>query len=62
VLSGADNQKFSLVSVGGGYYNLVAKHSGKCIDVEGASTADGASLVQWPCNGGDNQKFSIEGL
>ena len=28
-------------------YNLVARHSGKCLDINGASTLDGAELLQW---------------
>ncbi|MDX2396504.1 RICIN domain-containing protein, partial [Streptomyces sp. DK15] len=29
----------------------------KCLDVANHSWADGARLVQWTCNGGDNQKW-----
>nr|WSX48910.1 RICIN domain-containing protein [Streptomyces sp. NBC_00974] len=32
--------------------------SGMCLDVPGASGKWGTQLVQWPCNGGDNQKFN----
>ncbi|WP_326821578.1 RICIN domain-containing protein [Streptosporangium sp. NBC_01756] len=28
---------------------LVARHSGKCLDVAGVSTADGANVQQWTC-------------
>jgi hypothetical protein len=28
---------------------LVARHSGKCLDVAGVSTADGANVHQWTC-------------
>ncbi|ELS50981.1 hypothetical protein STVIR_8051 [Streptomyces viridochromogenes Tue57] len=28
-----------------------------CADVEGQSTAQGASVITYFCNGGDNQKF-----
>jgi hypothetical protein len=31
-------------------YQLVARHSGKCVDVNGVSTAARASVIQWPCN------------
>jgi DNA-binding beta-propeller fold protein YncE len=30
-------------------------HSGRCLDVEGASQADGANIIQWTCHGGGNQ-------
>ncbi|MFF3863301.1 RICIN domain-containing protein [Streptomyces sp. NPDC002209] len=41
---------------------LVAKHSGKVLDVAGGpGTADnGASVHQWEWKGGDNQKWGIE--
>ena len=42
----------------GQYFRLVNQNSGKCLDVEFASAADGASLQQWSCTGGDNQTFS----
>lgn len=35
------------------------KHSGKYLDVEGASTDNGARLIQWPFHGGDNQIFDV---
>lgn len=31
-------------------YQLVARHSGKCVDVNGVSTAARATVLQWPCN------------
>ena len=42
-----------------GWVNIVSKNSGKCLDVTGISTAPGASLQQWTCWGGDNQKFQL---
>jgi len=31
-------------------YQLVARHSGKCVDVTGISTSPGALIHQWTCN------------
>jgi DNA-binding beta-propeller fold protein YncE len=31
-----------------GHYKILARHSGKGLNVSGASTADGARVVQWP--------------
>ncbi|MDG4830719.1 RICIN domain-containing protein [Solwaraspora sp. WMMD1047] len=50
------NQQFSLrrVTYGGNDphdYQLVARHSGKCVDVSGISTAARAPVHQWTCNG-----------
>jgi Ricin-type beta-trefoil lectin domain-like len=42
--------------------SVVPKHSGKRFDIEGASTANGARLIQWDDNGGHNQHFSMEPL
>ncbi|UQU67702.1 glycoside hydrolase N-terminal domain-containing protein [Couchioplanes caeruleus] len=42
-----------------GVYRLVAQHSGKAADINGASTAAGATLIQWPVGGGLNQQFEL---
>jgi glucose/arabinose dehydrogenase len=41
------------------YYEIVARHSGKCLDVSGGSTATGAAVVQWSCVGVANQHWQI---
>lgn len=38
---------------------LSAKHSGKCLDVSGASSNNGAPIIQWDCNGGQNQQWRL---
>jgi uncharacterized protein (DUF1800 family) len=43
-----------------GTYELIARHSTKCLDVDGASTDDGAPLIQWSCHGGLNQRWRLE--
>jgi butyrate kinase len=53
------NQKWAFVHVGGGYYSIVARHSGKCIDIRGASTGDRALAQQSTCHGGTNQQFAM---
>jgi hypothetical protein len=42
-------------------YYLVANSSGLCVDVQGGPSAmqDGASIQQWTCWGGDNQKWNL---
>ncbi len=40
-------------------YKLVAQHSGKDMDISGASTAAGALLQQWTATGGLNQQFDF---
>ncbi len=39
---------------------LKALHSGKCMDVYFASTADGAALHQYACTGNSNQRFTLD--
>ncbi len=48
-------------SSGGGttYYHLVNRNSGLVMDVTGASTSEGADVIQWPNNGGSNQEWSL---
>ncbi len=35
-------------------------NSGQCMDVAGASLADYAGLIQWPCHGQANQQFRLQ--
>ena len=39
------------------YYEIVARHSGKCLDVSDASTLNGAPVIQWTCVGATNQHW-----
>lgn len=39
--------------------NVVARDSGKCLDVGELSTADGAEVLQYSCNGGRNQEWAV---
>ena len=43
-----------------GFTPLVASHSSSCLDVNGGSLDDGASIIQWQCHGGDNQQWRLE--
>jgi uncharacterized protein (DUF1800 family) len=45
-----------------GYYQLVARHSGQCLDVAGASLNDQELVVQWPCRSGFSQQWALEPL
>jgi hypothetical protein len=44
----------------GATYKLTAKHSGKCADVNGGSTSDGAQVIQYTYSGANNQKWVME--
>jgi hypothetical protein len=39
---------------------FVNRRSGQCLDVSQANTADGTNVIQWPCNGGANQRWSYD--
>ena len=39
------------------WYNIIAKHSGKCLDIANGSMAAGTRLMQHTCHFGDNQTF-----
>jgi hypothetical protein len=56
---GGLNQQWLPVSEGNGYYRFVARSTGKCLDVPGASTADGVQLQQYTCNGTAAQSFKM---
>jgi hypothetical protein len=40
------------------YYTIQNVNSGMVADVSGASTSDGASVIQWQSNGGTNQQWN----
>jgi hypothetical protein len=46
-------------SAGVRYYNIIAKHSGKVMGVAANSRDNGASIVQWPDTGVENQKWRL---
>jgi hypothetical protein len=56
---GQTNQQWRIVDVGGGYYKIVARHSGRVLDVESASPYSGARLHQWAYDGSQNQQWTI---
>ncbi|GAB3805764.1 glycosyl hydrolase family 95 catalytic domain-containing protein [Micromonospora zhanjiangensis] len=44
---------------GAGTVRLVNRNSGKVLDVNGGSTADGATVIQWPWSGAANQRWRL---
>lgn len=56
-----DTAAGTVKGVGGGpHYNLVARHSNKCVDVRDNSSANNARVEQFTCNGGLNQQWRLE--
>jgi endonuclease/exonuclease/phosphatase family metal-dependent hydrolase len=38
-------------------FQLASQLSGQCLDITGIAMADGTNIEQWPCNGGDWQRW-----
>jgi len=47
---------------GSGWDRLTLRHSGKCLDVRGQSTANSAAITQYTCNGGTNQQWRVQSI
>ncbi|MEV4020226.1 RICIN domain-containing protein [Nonomuraea angiospora] len=52
----------TIATTGTGYDRLAVRHSGKCADVRGASTANAAAVIQYACGGGTNQQWRIQSI
>lgn len=48
--------------IANGIYRIIARHSGKALDVNAHGTANGANVQQWAYTGGNNQKWVITHL
>jgi len=46
---------------GGSTFALRGTGSGRCLDVPGSTTANGTQPVIWDCNGGSNQRWTLNG-
>lgn len=42
-------------------FRLRGESSGRCLDVSGASSANGTPMIIWDCGGGANQQFTLNG-
>ncbi len=45
-----------------GTYTITSAFSGKCVDIAAASTANGAQVQQYQCNGTGAQKFAVTNM
>jgi GH43 family beta-xylosidase len=43
-------------------YTLTNRNSGKCLEVTAGSSADGANVAQYACNGGPHQRWRLQDL
>jgi hypothetical protein len=56
---GGNNQQWLPQQNANGTWRFIARHSGKCLDVPGSSTANSVQLQQWTCNGTNAQNFTL---
>jgi endoglucanase len=56
---GGSNEQWMPVSLGNNLYKFVGVGSGRCLDVPGASTANGVQLDIYDCNGTGAQSFEL---
>lgn len=57
--SSDDKQLFHVKPVGAGEYTLAVKKTGKVLDVEAGNCSNGARIIRFDQNGGQNQKWSF---
>ena len=62
--SGAVNQRWTFSPVSGSalgsYFTIINANSSLLMDVSGASQSNGAAIIQWPSNNGQNQQWSLQ--
>lgn len=56
------NFVFTPVAGSADQYTINAPTANMCIDVFGNSTADNATIIQWNCHGGNNQKWRLNAV
>jgi glucosylceramidase len=49
-------------TIANGTYRIIARHSGKALDVANNGTADGTNVQQWTYGGGNNQRWNVTHL
>lgn len=59
--SGVPSQLWQAVADSDGSFSLVNINSAMCMDVMGASTSAGTQVIQWPCTGNRNQRWTFNG-
>lgn len=60
--TGANDQLWQVLPVGGDLFEIRNVHSHACLDVRGNSNADGAELIQYSCHNGANQRWRAAAL
>jgi hypothetical protein len=58
----APEQRWKFVHQDNGYYQIVAGHSGKCLEVAGGSSDNRAKIAQQGCSASRSQQWRIDPL
>lgn len=58
--NGGLNQQWRLKATDSGYVQIIAEHSGKCLDVANGSNDPSAYVQQYRCTTGTNQQWLLE--
>lgn len=59
LFDGSESQLWRFIPIDGGFYRIENLKSGCAMDVNGASKAPGAKLLQYTAGSGENQKFML---
>ena len=57
--NGGQNQQWIIAEGNPGAFRLVARHSGKVLDLANEETADGTQVNQWGWKGMPHQEFTL---
>jgi Trypsin/Ricin-type beta-trefoil lectin domain-like len=57
--SSSQSQEWTLRRTDRGYFQIVARHSGQCMDVEDDAVTPGPAIWQYTCDLGYNQQFQL---
>jgi glucuronoarabinoxylan endo-1,4-beta-xylanase len=55
-------QTGSTSGLANGTYKLIARHSGKAMDANGAATTNGTQIIQWTYHSGANEQWTVTSL
>ncbi len=55
------DQRWAFRHLGDSVYEVKSALSGRCLDISGAATNDGAAVIAWDCHGANNQKWRVVG-
>jgi alpha-galactosidase len=60
-ISGGGNTTTTTTTTTGSTFRLRGEASGRCLDVNGGSSANGSQMLIWDCHTGTNQRFTQNG-